>query len=711
MGSTDKPQNDVTGSPAEKRKAEDQLNTSPKQTRTGRTAPLVSLKNTRLTLRQKPVGWDRTMPVLRAVLAFQSFLAENTKEPLLEVPAEHLGAIASLVQESDKSLTELAKTIRATLLPEGQVVQQPDGQEADVLNTLVIQNTIQALAQRTNYGIESIGDTAVPPSLQLWRWEVNDLDLLPKENLEKLLTRRSERIQARTEAMALIEALPVEKQQALFSPKKNRSKVAEGMVQMEPPSSPKNAEEEAAKPSTSVPREKSERTKLRETRRAERLAKEEKVEKTKKAQVRLFNSFFQQAAPKPTTPKPDDQKTDFERTFLPCQIKNLAEINKFVHSVDDDFPSHLDSRERAPSDLLSEFKHKFGRPTVPRPRGIHPAISVRNIMKSVTESDVLGGDAEEEAKRGLEKLNDRRLIPLKLLQFQTDRRPGWMGTWTRSSTFITPRRPLGQDPVALDYTYDSEAEWDVGEEGENVDDMDDRDEESGASSDEDSEMADWLEDDLEVEDELVPEVQPVSEDCFAETKQDKDQSRGTPNTTNENVLKPRKKVKLLGRRFDSKLVPFITGPHWENTLTVSNPESFDSYCISMLNDAYIGLNPFNFTTTMVTIDQEGTDKPLDSPTSATVEAGPQPAPSASRVRFNFPDSHLPELLRLIQGSTRSKPALIEDLHEHFKPTIKGVSKAAIEFRLQECATRESKKPGAKWVIKQEWQNKLENMTE
>ena len=90
MGSTDKPQNDVTGSPAEKRKAEDQLNTSPKQTRTGRTAPLVSLKNTRLTLRQKPVGWDRTMPVLRAVLAFQSFLAENTKEPLLEVPAEHL---------------------------------------------------------------------------------------------------------------------------------------------------------------------------------------------------------------------------------------------------------------------------------------------------------------------------------------------------------------------------------------------------------------------------------------------------------------------------------------------------------------------------------------------------------------------------------------------------------------------------------------------
>jgi len=81
------------------------------------------------------------------------------------------------------------------------------------------------------------------------------------------------------------------------------------------------------------------------------------------------------------------------------------------------------------------------------------------------------------------------------------------------------------------------------------------------------------------------------------------------------------------------------------------------------------------------------------------------------VRFNFPDSHLPELLRLIQGSTRSKPALIEDLHEHFKPTIKGVSKAAIEFRLQECATRESKKPGAKWVIKQEWQNKLENMTE
>ena len=61
---------------------------------------------------------------------------------------------------------------------------------------------------------------------------------------------------------------------------------------------------------------------------------------------------------------------------------------------------------------------------------------------------------------------------------------------------------------------------------------------------------------------------------------------------------------------------------------------------------------------------------------------------------------------MVQGSTRSKPALIEDLWEHFGPIIKGVSKASIESRLQECAMRESKKPGAKWVIKDDYKGRV-----
>lgn len=335
-------------------------------------------------------------------------------------------------------------------------------------------------------------------------------------------------------------------------------------------------------------------------------------------------------------------------------------------------------------------------------------------MKAVTESDVLGGNAEEQAKRGLEKLNNRQLLPIKLLQFQSDRRPGWIGTFTRSSKFITPRKPLGQDPLVLDYSYDSDAEWEDVEEGENVDPLDEReDEESVAGSEEDSEMDDWLEDDLEEEEEAMPLGESVAE---LETPASVSSSRSaliSSAPAGVNTLKPKKKLKLLGRRFDSKLVPYSTGPHWELKMREPTHESFAPYQIQFLNEAYVGLDPFSFLARTITIDAE--DVPLEkekpsTPSSIVAQASPSGSSTAQPARttkFLFPDTHLPELLHLIEGSTRSKPALVEDLREHFAPTIKGVSKTAIEAKLNECATRESKKPGAKWIIKDEWKVFLE----
>lgn len=331
-------------------------------------------------------------------------------------------------------------------------------------------------------------------------------------------------------------------------------------------------------------------------------------------------------------------------------------------------------------------------------------------MKAVTESDVLGGNAEEQAKAGLEKLNNRSLLPIKLLQFQTDRRPGWLGTWTRSTTFITPRRPLGQDPLSLDYSYDSDAEWEDVEEGENVDAIDEREEEESlGGSDEDSEMDDWLEDDLEEEDEpLAMEDSAVTGEA-QETVDSERNALVADKATNSHVLKPKKKLKLLGRRFDAKLVPYITGPHWETTLSVPGHDSFAQFQLHMLNNAPLGLDPFKFVSTHATpdVDEKSTEpaESMPAPSDAEPNAAPAPTavpPTARSSKFQFPDTHLQELLSLVEGSTRPKPVLIEDLREHFAPMIKGLSKAAIEARLQECAAKESKKPGAKWVVKEEW---------
>ena len=96
------------------------------------------------------------------MLAFQSFFADNTSNVYTEVPAEHLGVIASLVQESDKNETELARRIHAALLPEGSEVTKPDGEKIDVLSVAAVQTSLRSIATRVNYGIEATNEEAVP---------------------------------------------------------------------------------------------------------------------------------------------------------------------------------------------------------------------------------------------------------------------------------------------------------------------------------------------------------------------------------------------------------------------------------------------------------------------------------------------------------------------------------------------------------------------
>lgn len=96
------------------------------------------------------------------MLAFQSFIADNTSTVYTEVPHEHLGVIASLAQESDKNETELAKRIHATLFPEGSEIITASGEKIDMLSVTAIQTSLRAIATRVNYGVEATSEDAVP---------------------------------------------------------------------------------------------------------------------------------------------------------------------------------------------------------------------------------------------------------------------------------------------------------------------------------------------------------------------------------------------------------------------------------------------------------------------------------------------------------------------------------------------------------------------
>lgn len=152
-----------------------------------------------------------------------------------------------------------------------------------------------------------------------------------------------------------------------------------------------------------------------------------------------------------------------------------------------------------------------------------------------------------------------------------------------------PRIPLGQDPVALDYTYDSDAEWEDEDpnDGDDVQENDDKDEEDGGGDD-DSEMDDWLVDDLE-EEEDDGSVPPDDLDIFgSNVKMEIDMpspfSKMPVKAAGVNMLQPKKKkIKSIGRRFEKKLVPFSTGPHWEQVIGESSYEGFEKYQIEFLN--------------------------------------------------------------------------------------------------------------------------------
>lgn len=828
--------------------------------------PLVELKNGRLVLKQKSINWAGTMPVLKAVINLQEHFDKQDKVD--EIPVEHLHVIAKLSHESDKSLPELAKTIRSRLVPEAELGSSDAESSAastgskEKISLSAIQAAINVVAERANYGIDhsaiasqsssSASDQAapIPAALQLWRWEVKNSNMLPPEFLDKLTERQSERESARLQAQQLFSSLKEEERLALLS--KNTKVKISATVTIDKPSSSNSSHFEAkanaaglrasqpiaidsdlddgavadteagvsapctpiaarkrkSPSSASTPQSsakigelspekqkekeekdaaKAEKLKAKEAKRLEREAKElekqrakeakeaelKRAEEQKKRQASFFTSFVKKAAPRSpskasigntiasdsgTSGKAAESVSDFDRTFLPCQYKDLAPINRFASKSKAQEPT-LGQADLSREEMLSQFltrasvlKGSTSSKPVKRSKGVHPPVSVRDIKRIVTESDVLGGNAQEQAEKALEALQDRNKVQLKLLQFESDRRPGWYGTWTKSTNLISARCPLGQDPVSLDYSYDSDADWEeTGQvEGEDVQDGEEKEEDDSVADSEDSEMDDWLVDDLEVEEEeearLAAEGSPMdvdSEIIEVDATGMPVPPAPKPAAVTTNLLHPKKKkkVKLLGRRFDSKLVPFSTGPHWESEFGKCDYELFSTYRIELLNDACFGLNPFTFTSaepaeTSIAEDTTATGL-ADTPTKvrkATLPAGGvlaalwgeanTPAPPTSSTdasaapatgtsstdkavvfKHQLREDAIPPLLHAIDGSTKTRAGLVDDLKELLDKLGKPASKNAIGERITAYASKE-KKPNAPWVVKDEWRHRL-----
>lgn len=230
---------------------------------------------------------------------------------------------------------------------------------------------------------------------------------------------------------------------------------------------------------------------------------------------------------------------------------------------------------------------KLRPPLFPRPprchhtfKSYHPQV-VRGIMQQLSEAEVAGDDIL--VRSLLATLRDRSKIPAKVLVFHEDSRPGYFGTWTRNSREVGPRSPFARDVVSLDYTVDSEAEWEEEEEGDVLDGGEEDGEDDGAVAEEvDSDLDSWLVDDDEIVDPGTPIDEREGSPEFPFNVPPPPPPKRKSKEDSEGVNKEAKKRKVV-----VPLVPFTKGPCWENTIGEAIYEPFKAYSIQLLSGGYI----------------------------------------------------------------------------------------------------------------------------
>ncbi len=178
------------------------------------------------------------------------------------------------------------------------------------------------------------------------------------------------------------------------------------------------------------------------------------------------------------------------------------------------------------------------------------------------------------------ELHDRTRILAKVLIFHEDERPGYFGTFTKRSRLIKPRRPFARDDIAIDYAYDSGAEWGEEEEGGGDDILGDSDDERD-DEEESDDLDDWLVDgeDGEI---ATPVEERDGPDAFPFPP--------LPETSKRKVEKEKEtetEARTKKRKTVVPLVPFAKGPCWETEIGECEYEPFKHYRIQLFNGEFL----------------------------------------------------------------------------------------------------------------------------
>lgn len=401
----------------------------------------------------------------------------------------------------------------------------------------------------------------------------------------------------------------------------------------------------------------------------------------------------------PPSPQKSIQKSahsDYERCFLPFSLPShaiLAPANAFMEDTE-----KLNAARARLDQLSKDDKAGLEPLTVHTLKVSLPARAWRS-SKTATMKDVvkrmhgspdrpidLTNDDEANQQQPLDML---KVIPMKYLHFGEDVRPPYYGTYTKSYSAAAERR-LARNAVSrirpdTNYDYDSEAEWEEPEEGEDLDSEGEDDLEEEADDDMDGFLDD--EEDPQFKRRMLSgDLEPVSTGlCWEDPKGVSKLNDGSGAICTD--FKGFKMEFLLGKPAN------VFRLFLANTLSGSYPQTIDPFStvywtpsapVVATNTSTANKNastnglmqpPLRLPLAQRTMNgMLNTLNPSSTPSTATKPAAPKKM---------VPDDQLPAFKAEIQGKDLTKIGMIEALKKAFPK----LPKAAITNTLSIVAAR------------------------
>ncbi|MCJ1285461.1 hypothetical protein MMC26_004801 [Xylographa opegraphella] len=403
----------------------------------------------------------------------------------------------------------------------------------------------------------------------------------------------------------------------------------------------------------------------------------------------------------------EDTPSDYTRTFPPFFVHAHTDVappsrfncnNRNTASYDFDINTTASQSTEfggtASASITFSIRNLF--PASRKRRRITPRIiAVKGIVAGFHGSATEPIDLTQARKKSQCSPADLlKAVPVKYLRYVEDVRPPYIGTYSKTPVKCSPsrllRRPFLRALPATNYDYDSEAEWEEPEEGE---DLDSEGEEEIGEDELGDDMEEFLDDD-DAEGygakrrNLMGDVQPICTGLIWDSAA----SQAQPNviTYGDTTLDLNSfRTELLFTDTSWPFDPYSTS-YWPTTQSGTVDSRIYSSATMAPPRVPLSIIQKNSNIPPSSAPQPGTDTKIGDATCLPVK------PSTNKPKNSAPSKPIPsELLedfkKAIEGSDLTKAGLVEVLKKRFPSITKGTVQDTIALVAERVGKKESDK--------------------